>query len=891
MTQRGEPLSTRTPSPGPSTALVQRVDLIDLLEAGADRPITLVAAPAGSGKTVLVRSWLEARGPEQPSAWVAVERRERDAQRFWASVVAALAAAAPAGSMAQAPPTPEFRAEVLIRNLVSELAALTRRIVLVIDDAHEIVDSEILDGLKYLFEHVPPTLHVVLITRHDLQVGLQRHQLATGMTEIRSAQLRFSLSETQRMFEGSGVELSPHALAQLHERTEGWVAGLRLAAISLATHPDPEQFVAAFSGSDRAVADYLLEEVLDRQPPDVRRLLVRSSLLTRVNGELGDLMTGASGSERSLRALAGPGGLVVALDPEQTWFRFHRLFGDLLALELRQTAPDEIAELHLRAAAWYAEHDEIPEAIAHARAGGDHPAAAELLIANYFSLTLDGRQAMAHALLEDFGSAAQDGPIPELAVVQAQEQLADGSLDEASAYVALAERNAHAVRSDPRRFTMALLMTKLSLTRRRGDFDSVRHLIEQAGTLLEPRDTRDIAINNDVRALTLLNLGIVEVWSGRVSDGAAHLGQARELAQRIGRPYLEVSSLAHESYAASWDSFSRGRDAARESISLAAAHGWAADPVVAPALVTLGVTLIQAGRLGEAERRLAEAEAALREALEPAVGYMLRTGQGTLALLRGHHEAGIAAYRAAERLDLALVKGSPLANELRWGIAHAQLALGRAELVREQLAELDASERETGEAREVRSALALADGDPQTALEVLAPTIAGQAEAHHPLVLVRSLLRQALAYRALGEITAAEAAVERALDLAEPDALILPFIYVDSRDLLERHPRFRTAHGAFIAEILDALSDRPGRPDPGDVAALSEPLSDAELRVLRFLPTNLSAEAIASELFVSVNTVKTHMRHIYAKLDVHSRIEAVERARRLGLVGGSARHG
>jgi LuxR family maltose regulon positive regulatory protein len=650
--------------------------------------------------------------------------------------------------------------------------------------------------------------------------------------------------------------------------------------------------VAAFSGSDRTVAEYLLEEVLDRQPPDVRRLLVRSSLLTRVNGELGDLMTGASGSERSLRSLAGAGGLVIALDPEQTWFRFHRLFGDLLALELRQVAPEEVAELHLRAAAWYAEHDDVTEAIAHARAGGDHPSAARLLIAHYFSLTLDGRQAMAHALLEDFGPAAQAAPIPELSLVQAQEQLAAGSLDEAAAYIAVAERNAHAVRSDHRhRFDMALLVTKLSLTRRRGDFESVRHLIEQGGTLVEPRDTRDIALNNDIRALILLNLGIVEVWSGRLTEGAAHLAQARELAQRIGRPYLEVSSLAHQSYAVSWNSFTRGRDAARESISLAEEHGWAADPVVAPALVTLGLTLIQAGRLGEAERRLAEAQELLREHLEPAVGYMLRMGQGTVQIARGHHEAALACYRAAECLDLALVKGSPLAIELRWGMAHSQLALGHPDLVRGLLAELDASEQETGEAREVRSALALADGDPEAALEVLAPTIAGQAESHHPLVLVRSLLRQALAYRAIGDISAAEAAVERALELAEPDTLILPFLYVDSRELLERHPRFRTAHGGFIAEILDAVSDRPGRADPGAVAPLSEPLSDAELRVLRFLPTNLSAEAIASEIFVSVNTVKTHMRHLYAKLDVHSRIEAVERARRLGLVGGSARHG
>ena len=230
-----------------------------------------------------------------------------------------------------------------------------------------------------------------------------------------------------------------------------------------------------------------------------------------------------------------------------------------------------------------------------------------------------------------------------------------------------------------------------------------------------------------------MNLGIVEVWSGHLTQGAAHLTEARDLARRIGRPYLEVGCLAHQSYAISWESFTRAREVARESISLAEEQGWASDPVVAPALVTLGIALIQAGRLEEGERRLAEAQDRLREHLEPAVGYMLRMGQGAAQNARGHYEAAIAYFQAAERLNLVLITGAPLAVQLRWAVARAQLMLGRPELVRSLLSDLSASEQQTGEAREVRSALALGDGDPQAALEALAPTIAGQAEFHHPV--------------------------------------------------------------------------------------------------------------------------------------------------------------
>ncbi|MBV8710585.1 MAG: AAA family ATPase, partial [Solirubrobacterales bacterium] len=552
-----------------SNGLVARPALVERLESGAaGGPVTVVAAAAGSGKTVLVRSWLEGRGGAQPAAWVSVERGERDAQRFWSEVVGELQAATPADvTIGELVPTPDFDGEIVVKRLVSELASAAGLVVLVIDDVHEIAASEILEQLTYLLDHLPSTVHVVLITRRDLQLGLHRRRLDGGLTEIRSADLQFTLGESQEMLSAFGITLSDAGLHRLHQRTEGWVAGLRLAAVALASHSDPERFVEEFSGSERTVAEYLMAEVLDSQPPVVRRLLVRTSLLDRVNGPLGDLLTGGSGTERHLQALADAGGFVRAVDAKQTWFRFHHLLADLLVAELRRSEPDEIPRIHQAAARWYAENGHVIEAIRHAQAAGDDELAAGMLIEHYFSLMLDGRQATASSLLK--ASALDSGsPGPEIATVVANDQLAAGSLDQAMAYLGLAERHAGEVPEDRRhRFDMALLVTRLSLARRLGDFQSVADVVERADTTVEPDSGYEISMHNDVRALMLMNLGIVEVWSGRDTEGVRHLEEARALAERIGRPYLQVSAQAHWADAMTWDSFTRAREACNDVVA------------------------------------------------------------------------------------------------------------------------------------------------------------------------------------------------------------------------------------------------------------------------------------------------------------------------------------
>jgi LuxR family maltose regulon positive regulatory protein len=274
---------------------------------------------------------------------------------------------------------------VVVERFLAQLERLEEPLALVIDDLHELGSEDALAWLGMLITRPPPQLAVVLATRAEPALGLHRLRLADRLTELRGPELRFSLDETRALLRAGGITLSDSGLASLHERTEGWPAGLRLAAISLAAHPDPERFVSEFSGSERTVVGYLLAEVLERQPPEVRELLLRTSLLERVSGPLADVLSGGTGAEAILQRLEDQNAFVTALDAARSWFRYHHLFADLLRLELRRVAPATIASLHRAAAAWHEREGDVVEAVRHYQAGGDWAAAARLLVDNYLT--------------------------------------------------------------------------------------------------------------------------------------------------------------------------------------------------------------------------------------------------------------------------------------------------------------------------------------------------------------------------------------------------------------------------------------------------------------------------------------------------------------------------
>src|SRR5882757_2818702 len=439
--------------------LLRRTELLATLERATRRRVTIVSAPAGSGKTTLLREW--ARSSANRVAIVSNRPGEMDTQHFWAAVLEALGPADRAEGDEAGPVTvPDV--DSTVAEVLALLESAPDPVVLIVDDLHELKSAEALARLETLIERLPATSRVILSSRRDPQIHLHRLRLADEVAEIRANALQLSEAETGALLRGSGLTLSDQAVASLHDRTEGWAAGLRLAAISMADHPDPERFVEEFSGGHRAVAEYLIAEMLDSQPPDVRRMLLRASLLDQVNGELADLLSEGLGSERVLLELEDANAFVVSLDPGRTWFRYHQLLADFLRLELRRTYADEVPDLHRRAARWFADHGDVVEAVQHTLAAGDWADAARLLADHSFSLTLDGQEVAIGALLRSFPEGASVDH-PDLALAYAATLVAHGRLDEARAQLALAE--SHVQDTPParqRRLAVAIASLRLS---------------------------------------------------------------------------------------------------------------------------------------------------------------------------------------------------------------------------------------------------------------------------------------------------------------------------------------------------------------------------------------------------------------------------------------------
>jgi LuxR family transcriptional regulator, maltose regulon positive regulatory protein len=869
--------------------VIRREILLDRLFAAGPCGVTLVCAPAGSGKTVLVRSWIEAAGLEDDTGWVSVERDEHDAQRFWLAVNAALADAG--GIVQRVDPAPSFRGEALVEKLLDDLRSLEEPAALVIDDLHELRSTGALRCLEDLLAAVPSDLRVFLLSREDPGLGLHRLRLTGQLTEFRGVDLRFTPEEAEALLRDSNVVLSDESARLLYERTEGWAAGLRLAAISLNHHPDPERFVTEFSGSERTVARYLLKEVLEQQPRELRQLLLRTSILDRVSGPLADCLTGGSGSERILQELEDANAFVNSLDVARSWFRYHHLFADLLQLELRRVAPETVDLLHRAAAGWHEENGDPVEAVRHAQAAHDWPHAARLLTMHHVGLILDGRLATVRELLDTF-PARLGAANPELALAFADVRLRDGAAADAARYIAAAEGVATTVPVERRgAFEMHLASVKLEAASRRGDLERTREAMRALERALLTQTAGTLEHSHDIRALALMSLGIAELWALEVDDARRHLEEALVLARRIGRPYLEIGCLADLAIAAPLSELSAA-DAlqfSEQAVAVAETHGLEADPVTALAFAVGAGSLAWLGRFDEGEQWLARAQRALRPEASPGTELATHHARGLLLFGQGRLSEALDAFASAEKVQAILSGEHALTVDLRMRMVLAQVRLGELEAAKEALRRITRDGLVRAEARIPAAAVELAHERPEPAIELLAPVIEQTAPTlHRKWAAVHALLFDALARAQLGDARAREESLERALELAEPESLILPFATAPVEDLLREHPAHRTTHATFIAEVLDVLAGGSPR-RRGDDEPLLDELSEAELRVVRYLPTNLKAPEIAAELYVSNNTVRTHLRHIYAKLGAHGRAEAVARARQLRLLGPSSR--
>jgi LuxR family transcriptional regulator, maltose regulon positive regulatory protein len=837
-----------------------------------ERPFTLVSAPAGSGKTELLAQWIGAGRPPGPVAWVPLGRDDADPHRFWADVIASLGAAHIDLATLAPPPRGELRP--FLTSVINTLSGVDEPLVLVLDDLHLVASPGIVRDLEWVLENAPANLRLVAATRSDPLFRLQRLRVAERMSEVRAGDLAFTREEASALL--GGVDLSDDDLDSLWRRTEGWAVGLKLARLSLDGHANPRAFVAGFAGGDSAVSDYLISEVVARQPADTLLFLLRTSVAERVTGGLAEALTGAASGSHMLRELARRDAFVSSAGEEGGWYRYHPLFADVLRAELHRRLPGEAPRLHGIAAGWHARHGTPLEAVRHAVEAGDWALAAEVVGDHWLVFVVRGGGTVLYDLVKRIPEEAVRSNA-ELALATAGLLLERGDHEGADELLVRAHELAMDL-PEPRRRRFAVTSTATTLyrARLRGD---VQEALSAARLVLDERWDREVAV--EVRALTLANLGIAEFWDGDLGAAGEHLQQAAGLALECGNDF--VLFLA-ESYAAAADAregrLGEARTRAHTAIQLAERRGWTRLAHAAIAYSTFAAVQLWRGEVEAAERLAERAAEAVEHSTEPLLRPAVAQIRARLLVLKGEP------LSALDLLGAASADG-PLPPFLRvsTGLLEAELWLGLGEpaRARRRLAEIDAedaSDAAIGLAR-----LELASGDPGAAIRAVASFLADEREPVLPFARAEVWAIDAIARDAVHDEDGALRALERALDLAEPRGYtgILARYGAPLRSLLRRRVDRGTAHRALAAQLLSTLDDSSAA-ERGAPTTLLEPLSERELAVLRFLPTMMSNAEIAAEMFVSVNTVKTHLKHVYRKLDVADRRDCVRRARELRLL-------
>jgi LuxR family maltose regulon positive regulatory protein len=518
--------------------------------------------------------------------------------------------------------------------------------------------------------------------------------------------------------------------------------------------------------------------------------------------------------------------------------------------------------------------------------------ATRLVADHSFRWVLDGQARTIGAVLQAFpvGASADD---PDLALAHAANELNQGRLEEAAAQLALAESHiASAPPTRRRRLTVAIASLRLALARRSGQFTEVIEQVNLLDASIAAESSEPIEMGGELRGVALLNLGIVETWSGRLADAERHLSEGASLAQTIGRPYLEVACRAHLGFPSKLVSVATARERGRQAVALAERHGLEDRPILAPALAAVGGMAIWMGEFDEAERWLGRAWEVAEVHVDPAAAVLLHVAMGMLHAGRGQHQSALGAFAAAARVELLLRGVHALAPRIAGWLAATQARLGMPDEARATLTGFSAEpeqigaiyDGQMGAIHNARAVICLAEGDPAGALDALSGVLDITAPIVPAFTLVETHLLAGTAHLSLGDRNAAAAAAEAALAAAEPDRLIFPFAMTGAAELLDALPRYETAHGALLADIVDLLRGSPVPSVDPDRLSQSEELSPSELRVLRYLPTNLTRPEIARELYVSINTVNTHIRNIYSKLSARDRSSAVEHARELRLL-------
>jgi LuxR family transcriptional regulator, maltose regulon positive regulatory protein len=876
-------LKTKFSVPRGPLTMVSRDRLLDALDAGAQGPLTLLAAPAGAGKSALLSSWVAAGRAPGPVAWLSLDADDADRRRFWRGVLGTLSHATGDPRLAGLAVSPRepMDTDVVLPALVEALDASDEPVVLVLDDLHQVADV-VREDLERLVRYPPPALRLVLATRSDPPIGLGRLRLEGWLTEIRAGDLAFTLDEAAALFDALDVPIAPDEVATLWRRTEGWAAALCLAAMSVRADPEPGRFIEHFAGTDATVSDYLLSEVLARQPADLREFLLRTSVVDTVCGELADALTGGCDGQRMLARLEHGGALLAPLDEHGTWHRYHPLFAELLRAELRAQLGDELEELHRRAAMWLAAHGDRTGALRHVAKGGAWDLATQLVIDHWIDLLINGELAALRPLLEAMPRQRLEAR-PELSLAFGAALLAFGRQELAEPHLRRSERAVGQVPAE-RQAQFAAATAAVGLYEGRFGADPAGALATARewlgrGSVLEGHD-----VAPDLRGLLLTQLGIVETWTGELDAAVGHLERAHTVAAEEGAEWTAFASSAYLALASLLrGDIARSLRRAHQALDMAEHCGWTRSEPAAAASCVLAAVCIQRDQLDEAERLIGHTSAALRETRERPLVAVDLLNRVQLLSDRGEHAGALDLLRATrERLGdwplPAPIRELLTAQEALVEAAAGESEAGRA-LVRNttagSLAEANALAR-----------LDLMEGEPQAARAALAAHLEDVDEAVALPIRAEAWLLDALALDLLAEHATAARSLERSLDLAEPAGLRRMVVTHGSAvgALLRRHRRHGTAHPAMVGDLLETIErrDRPARRAAREV--LAEPLSEREQAILGYLPTMMSNQEIAGTLMISVNTVKTHLKAIYRKLDAPGRREAVQRARELTLI-------